>query len=112
MPEADAMTGLCTIAGNRKALIPDGLQLDWPAHTPSGNRHKGGARCDGSFRAEGTAHKGTDHVHVHRIDTELLRDPVLQSMHELTGFINRELLPIPGAARREQLDGIVVLRRR
>ena len=54
----------------------------------------------------------TDHADLFRLDAEPLRDAVLQPVDELARLVDRQLIAGPHAGGGEQLDRIVVLRRR
>ena len=89
-----------------------GDELDRAVELLGRQRDQRGARRHLRLGAERAADEGADHVHLVGVDPELLRDAVLEPIDELARLIDRQLVVAPYAGGGEQLERIVMLRRR
>src|SRR6267154_4827206 len=110
--EPDTVPRFSSISGNGKALAARGDELDWAVEALGRESDHRGTRRHRAFRTERPTNKGAHDIHLVGIRTKPPSDVVLQSVHELTRLTDRKLIIRPGARRCEQLDRVVVLRRR
>ena len=97
---------------DRKALVARRHQLDRTAEALGCQRDPCRARGHVASRAERAADEPRHGPHVGVAHSELRRDGTLEPPHELGRLIDRQLLAIPGTGGGEQLQRVVVLRRR
>ena len=110
--EPDVVARFGAIGRNGEALVARRDELDRPVEPSGRERDERRARRHHALRAERAADIAADHTHLVRLDAEPLRDAILEAVDELARLIDGELVVRPHAGGREQLDRVVVLRRR
>jgi hypothetical protein len=110
--QPDVVPRFGPIGGNRKALAARGDELDWAVEPLCRKSNQAGSRRHRRFRTERPTNKGAHDFYFIGIRRNPSGNAVLQSIDKLAWLMDRKRIIHPGARGCEQLDRVVVLRRR
>ena len=106
------LPSLGAIGGDGEALRARRDQPHRASKAFGGDGDPSGARAGRALRAKAAADEtgnGADQVRLH---PQLFRHGAAQAVHALAWFVDRQPWSVPNTGRREEFDGVVVLRRR
>src|SRR5689334_4544975 len=96
---------------SRKRLTAAYYATHGPIEAARRQRHDRGSRRAAAFRSKTSPHRGTDRPYLTHFDAKLPGNLPAEPVHGLSRLVDRQLSVTPGSRGREQLDGIVGLRR-
>src|SRR5437868_843106 len=97
--DADAVPRLSPVGRHRKTLVAGDDELDRSIDLFCSKRNQSRARRQLSLGAERAADKRADDMNSLGIDTERLRDAVLETVYELARLIDRQFAVAPTCRR-------------
>src|SRR6267154_1849134 len=110
--QPDVVPRFSPIGGDRKALAARSNELDWSVEALGRESDQSGTWRHCALRTERPTNEGAHDFHLVGIRSEPPSDVVLQSVNKLARLTDRELIIHPRARGCEQLEWVVVLRRR